>query len=183
MFFRCYMSTPNVIPWSKEYRLTWHDFMAEPNPAEFEDASSFIKFRFTWTVTSESFGNEIKFAIKNIVLSPEFHRHLSWVRIPMATEQLLNHQQGHFDLAELMRVEITKSVSSIFENKWYPTRGQNEEQRKQFAREDSSVMIAKEMELWEKRLSKKQEEYDKQTDYGQILEKQSEYDATFAQLR
>ena len=176
------MSAQNTIPWSKEYRLTWSDYLSEPNPAGFEDAFSFIKFRFTWTVTSESFGSEIKFAIKNIALSPEFHKHLSWVRIPMSTEQLLNHQQGHFDLVELMRVEITKSISSVFENKWYATRGQNEEQRKQFAREDSGAMIAKEMERWEKILSEKQAEYDKQTDYGQILEKQSEYDATFAQL-
>lgn len=176
------MSPQNTISWSREYRLTWSDFLAEPNPAEFEDAFSFIKFRFTWTVTSENFGSEIKFSVKNVTIFPEFHKHLSWVRMPMATKQLLNHQQGHFDIAELMRIEVTKSISIFFENKWFPTRGQNEEQRKQFAREDSGLMILKEIEIWEKRLSEKQQEYDRQTDYGQIMEKQSEYDATFAQL-
>ena len=44
-------------------------------------------------------------------------------------------------------------------------------------------MIAKEVEKWEKYLFEKQEEYDKQTNYGQIMEKQQEYDDMFKKLR
>ena len=71
----------------------------------------------------------------------------------------------------------------MFDEKKFPTRGQNSEQQKQFAREDSGLMIAKEVEKWEKYLSEKQEEYDKKTNYGQIIEKQQEYDDTFKKLR
>ena len=175
------MSDKNTLSWS-ESLLKWSDFQAEPNPAEFEDAYSSIKYRYTWTLTSEKFGNEIKFAIQNISLIPEFHRQLSWVRLSVATPNLLQHQQGHFDLAELLRSEITNDLKKL-ENKWYATRGQNEEQRKQFAREDSGVMIAHEMTKWDELLLEKQKQYDKETDFGQIREKQFEYDATFATLR
>lgn len=176
------MNEQNTIPWSKDYFLKWSDFLAESNPSVFEDSCSFIKYRFTWTITSENFGQDIKFAIKDIHLSPEFHRQLSWVRTPMATDVLLNHEQGHFDLAELLHSDIAEKISNVVENKWYLTRGQNDEQRKQFAREDSGIMIATELDKWEQFIHEKHQEYDLQTDFGANAEKQSEYDATFKQL-
>jgi hypothetical protein len=175
------MSDPNTISWS-ESLLKWSDFQAEPNPAEFEDAYSSIKYRYTWTVTSEKFGNEIKFSIQNISIIPEFHRNLSWVRLTLSTDDLLKHQQGHFDLAELHKFEMINALKKL-ENKWYQTRGQNEEQRKQFAREDSGMLIATEMIKWDKFLIEKQKQYDFETDFGQLREKQSEYNSMFANLR
>ncbi len=176
------MSDQHILSWSKQSLLNWSDFKAESNPAVFEDAHSVIKYQYTWTVDSENFGDGIKFSIKNIRLSTGFYRHLSWVRLPMATPELLNHEQGHFDLAELLRIHITEKIQSMVENKWYPTRGQNDEQRKQFAREDSGILVAKEITKWEKYILEKQQEYDEQTEYGQIAEKQLEYDLKFRQL-
>ena len=176
------MNEHDVVFWSKDYKLTWSDFNAESNPAVFEDSHSFIKYRCTWTVESENFGSEIKFHILDIVLIPEFHKHLSWVRMPMASVELLKHEQGHFDLAELLRLEFTQQIKNLFENKWFPTRGQNEEQRKQFAREDSGVMIAKEIEKLESLLLTKRQDYDTQTNFGQIQKIQDEFNATFALL-
>ena len=177
------MSQNTVISWSKDYLLDWSDFKAESNPAAFEDAHSTIKYRYTWTVNSDSVGNQIRFFIENIGLTTEFHPLLSWVRQPQATSQLLNHEQGHFDLTELLRPEIITKIQNVFVGKKFPTRGQNQEQQKQFAREDSGLLIAKEIEKLEKYLFEKQEEYDKQTNYGQIIEKQQEYDNLFKNLR
>ena len=177
------MNEQNILPWSKDYLLDWSDFQAESNPSAFEDATSVIKYRCTWTVKSESFGSEIKFSIENIQIIPEFHKHLSWVRLQMATPKLLNHEQGHFDLAEVLRNEVTENMERIFENNWYLTRGKNEEQRKQFAKEDSALIIAKELEKGQKYLNEKQHEYTIQTDYGQNEEKQEEYNKIFKQLR
>lgn len=177
------MSQNTVISWSRDYLLDWPDFQAESNPATFEDAHSTIKYRYTWTVNSDSVGNQIRFFIENIALTTEFHPLLSWVRQPQATSQLLNHEQGHFDLTELLRPEILAQIQNVFVGKKFPTRGQNQEQQKQFAREDSGLLIAKEIEKLEKYLFEKQEEYDKQTNYGQITEKQQEYDNSFKNLR
>ncbi|HET9009247.1 MAG TPA: hypothetical protein VFN17_03905 [Nitrosarchaeum sp.] len=177
------MSQNNAISWSKDYFLNWSDFQAESNPATFEDAHSTVKYRYTWIVNSDSVGNQIRFFVEKIELFTEFYPLLSWVRQLQATPNLLRHEQGHFDLAELYRPKITEQIQSVFDERKFPTRGQNLEQQKQFAREDSGLMIAKEVEKWEKYLSQKQQEYDEQTNYGQISEKQHEYDDTFKKLR
>ena len=177
------MSQNNTLSWSKDFFLDWSDFKAESNPAAFEDVHSMIKYRYTWIVNSDSIGTQIRFFIENIDLSVEFYPLLSWVRQSQATAKLLKHEQGHFDLAELLRPKIIEQIQSVFDGKKFSTRGKNQEQQKQFAREDSGLMIAKEVEKWEKYLFEKQDEYDKETNYGQIIEKQQEYDEMFKKLR
>ncbi|HSB83879.1 MAG TPA: hypothetical protein VLD64_05275 [Nitrosarchaeum sp.] len=177
------MSQSNSISWSEDRVLIWSDFKAESNPASFEDAHSVIKYRYTWTINSESVGNQIKFFIENINLTTEFYPLLSWIRQLHVTSDLLKHEQGHFDLAELLRPKIVEHIQNIFDGKKFSTRGQNQEQQKQFAREDSGLMIANEIEKWEKHLCEKQEEYDELTNFGQILEKQLDYDNMFKKLR
>ena len=177
------MSENNVILWKKNRFLKWSDFYAESNPAVFEDAHSFIKYRHTWTVNSKQMGNQILFFIENIQLFTEFHPVLSWVRESESNDALLKHEQGHFDLAELIKNENLKNLQNKFFEKQFPTRGKNEEQQKQFAKEDSGKMIADEVEKIEEIFSQRRQEYDKQTNFGQNFEKQSEYDLTFEKLR
>jgi hypothetical protein len=96
---------------------------------------------------------------------------------------LLKHEQGHFDLAELFRSKITKDLQIIFEPKKFTVGGHTQEQQKQFAREYSNMLISKELEKLQKHIFQKHEEYDKHTNYGQIVEKQLEYDERFKELR
>ena len=177
------MSENNVLTWSKDSFLMWSNFKAESNPAAFEDSHSFIRYGYTWTVNSDKIGNDILFFIENIQLSVEFHPILSWVRISQASDSLLKHEQGHFDLAELVRRENHEKLQNRFHKKLFPTRGQNEEQRKQFAKEDSGKIIADEVEKLEHHLIQRRQEYNKHTDFGQNLEKQSKYNLIFDKLR
>lgn len=177
------MSKSNVIVWTRETFLKWSDFKAESNPAAYEDSHSVIKYRFTWTVNSEKIDDRIFFLIENIHLSVEFFPYLSWFRISQNTENLLKHEQGHFDLSELIKRENIHNLQNTFYGKRFPTRGQNEEQQKQFAKEDSGKMISKEVEKLEKILDKQREEYDTQTEFGQNTQKQSEYNLMFGKLR
>ena len=45
------------------------------------------------------------------------------------------------------------------------------------------MLISKELEKLQKHIFQKHEEYDKHTNYGQIVEKQLEYDERFKELR
>ena len=177
------MSENNALVWRNDSFLRWSDFNAESNPAVFEDSHSVIKYRYTWTVNSDEIDNQVVFFIENIQLSTEFHSVLSWVRISQTNDDLLKHEQGHFDLAELVKRENLEKLQNNFHEKQFSTRGKNEEQRKQFAKEDSGKMIAKEVEKLEEILSQRRKEYDEQTSFGQNLEKQSEYNSTFDKLR
>lgn len=177
------MEETDVISWSKDYFLKWSDFTADPNHTAFEDASCQIKYNPTWTVYSEMIDGKIFYMIDKIHLTTIFLRHLSWVRKIHSSDSLLNHQQGHFDYAEFLRPTIVENLETEFGEKKFPTRGQNEEQRKQHAREDSGRVIAKQLEKWNKILLDYRNQYDKETEYGQNQEKQKEYDEKFQKLR
>jgi hypothetical protein len=177
------MSDINVLVWSSDFFLKWSDFNAESNPAAFEDSHSIIKYRHIWTVMSDEIESQIIFFIENIQLSVEFYPVLSWVRTSQTNDDLLKYEQGHFDLAELIKRENLKKLQNKFYQKQFPTRGKNEDQRKQFAKEDSGRMIAMEVYKLEEILSQRRQEYDEQTNFGQNLEKQSEYNSIFDKLR
>lgn len=177
------METKDIIPWSKGYFLSWQDFQAEPNPAAFQDSFSHIKYHHTWTINSSMIDGQIFFSIIDIQLSTQFLRHLSWVRQQHATTALLRHEQGHFDLAELFRSEIIYSLKDKFQGMQFPTRGQNDEQRKQYAKEQSGILIAKELEIWTKKILEEREKYDNDTSFGNNIEKQKFYDEKFVKLR
>ena len=177
------MEKDDALLWSRNYFLNWSDFQADSNPSAFEDSSSEIKFHYTWTVDSEMENGKVYYEIKNIHLSTYFLRHLSWVRRGQNSLNLLKHEQGHFDLAELSRFGIEEHVQNSFHNKKFLSRGKNDEEQKQSAREDSGMMISKELEKWNLYLSKKREEYDRETEFGLNIKSQQEYDNKFAELR
>jgi hypothetical protein len=176
------MNENDVVEWSQNNSLKWSDFKAESNPAIFEDSHSTIKYGFTWIVNSDKLNEEIVFFIDDIQLTVEFHSLLSWVRLSEANDNLLKHEQGHFDLAEIIRRDYKKILENKFYDKVFPTRGKNDAQRKQFAKEDSGRMISKEVDKLTKILIKKREEYDVETNFGNNIEIQLKYAQSFEKL-
>ncbi|HEY5736014.1 MAG TPA: hypothetical protein VIS47_05575 [Nitrosopumilus sp.] len=177
------MAENTTLEWAPEFTLQWSNFQAESNPAVFEDSHSVIKYRFTWTVNSEIIAEEIVFFIEDIRLFVEFHPLLSWVRLTAATDSLLKHEQGTFDLAELVKNENIAKLQDQFYSKHFPTRGQNEDQRKQFAKEDSGKMINAEVEKLQQLYDEKSLKYHDETNYGLNVEQQTKYDLLFMKLR
>jgi hypothetical protein len=177
------MGEKTTLEWTTNFILSWTDFQAESNPAVFEDSHSVIKYRFTWIVNSEKVDEKIVFLIEDISLFVEFHPLLSWVRQSEANDSLLNHEQGNFDLAELIKHENIVNLQKQFYNKHFSTRGQNDEQRKQFAKEDSGKMINEQVEKLQNLFDERSQKYHNETNYGIHLDVQSKYDLTFKQLR
>ena len=177
------MSDGLSIEWSGSRALTVSDFGAEPNPAAYEDSHSVIKYRFTWTVGSESVGGNLVFFIEDIRIVADFYPLLSWMRPTGDPGPLLHHEQGCFDLAELVKEEgIQRIRESLYPGR-FATRGQNQEQRKQFAKEDSGRMIAAEVARLQEEYDRRCSEYRQKTGFGLDADAQSKYDAAFAGLR
>ncbi len=173
----------NTLEWTPHLALKWSDFQAESNPAVFEDSHSVIKYRFTWTVNSDSVNDKIVFIIKDINLFVEFHSMLSWMRPSELDASLLCHEQGNFDLAESVKRENLSALYTKFYTRHFPTRGQNEEQSKQFAKEDSGKMIDRTVQTIQSMFDKRSLKYRTDTNHGQNTKRQSEYDMLFKQLR
>ena len=177
------MENNNIISWTKDYFLKWSDFQADVNPSSFEDSFSKIIYHHTWLVSSEMVNGNIYFLISEVKLETQFLKHLSWVRLQNESSVLLNHEQGHFDLLEFMKSSFEEKINNRFNGIQFPTRGKNEEQRKQLAREDSNSLIAKELEKCFDILDKERKKYDEETEYGKNVSKQIEYDQKFQRLR
>jgi hypothetical protein len=96
---------------------------------------------------------------------------------------LLKHEQGHFDLAEIIKRKHQKIFENEFYDKQFPTRGQNDAQRKQYAKEDSGKMISLEVEKLNLQLKEKRDEYDQETNFGKNISEQEKYNEIFAKLR
>jgi len=177
------MGESTTLEWTPDFSLKWSDFQAESNPAVFEDSQSVVKYRFTWIVNSDKVDDKIVFIIEDIRIFAEFHPLLSWIRISESNDVLLNHEQGKFDLAELLKVETLPKLEAKFYNKHFSTRGQNEPQRKQYAKEDSGKMINVEVEKLQELFEEKCLKYHKDTEYGQNHEEQSKYDRLNKQIK
>jgi predicted secreted Zn-dependent protease len=80
----------NLIDWSADRKLTWADFKGTPNPsspnAALTNSSINVEFGFN--------GKQMTHSIKC-----RFNKSLSWGRIK--NDYILNHEQGHFDIAEI----------------------------------------------------------------------------------
>ena len=177
------MIEKEVIHWSNDIQLNVSNFMAEPNPGIFEDSHSVIKYGFTWVVNSEQLDDQVVFSVENIQLSVEFNPLLSWIRMSEFDDSLLKHEQGHFDLAEIIKRKHQKIFENEFYDKKFPTRGQNDAQRKQYAKEDSGKMISLKVEKLNLYLKEKRDEYDQETDFGKNISEQKKYDEIFSKLR
>ena len=92
-------------------------------------------------------------------------------------------EQGHFDLAEIIKRQHQKIFENEFYHKHFPTRGQNDAQRKQFAKEDSGKMISLKIDELNSYLNQKRNEYDEETNYGKNILEQKKYDDIFNKLR
>lgn len=177
-----FMGEKTILEWTPDVVLSWADFQAESNPAIFKDSNSVIKYHFTWTVNSDKLDDQIVFLIENISIFIEFHPLLSWVRLSEANDLLLHHEQGCFDLAESTKRENIISLQEKFYNKHFSTRGQNDEQRKQHAKEDSGKMINTEIEKLQKLFDAESLSYHNKTNFGKNLNEQSKYDLIFKKL-
>jgi hypothetical protein len=173
----------NTIPWSTEYLLKWSDFQAEPNPSNYEDSYSLIRYRPTWFVKSDEIEGEIKFGIDDIHLTAEFYPSLSWVRPNQKNIMLLNHEQGHFDLANSLISKLRRDLEEKFDGRKFFVHGKNSEQQKQFAKEQSNSLIYNAVAEWEKFLLLERGKYDSETNFGQNRTKQENYDSKFSKFR
>lgn len=102
-----YPKEDNIIEWSASRKLTWADFKGAPDPSSTNAALT----NSSITLGSEYSNKGLKFSIKC-----KFNKLLSWGRI--RNEYILNHEQGHFDIAEAHARLLNKNLNGyVFNSK------------------------------------------------------------------
>lgn len=93
------VAAKDLIPWNRERKLTWDDFMQDP-------------VRGTDAVASTSTSLGLSYQMKNGALTWDitcyFQKRKSWGL--MKTDYILQHEQGHFDITELYARQLNKAL-------------------------------------------------------------------------
>ncbi len=102
------------IRWQANRPLAWSDFKgqadpnAEPHTAALTAAS--VSLGYELEVRG---GRRCELEIVRIETAAEFHPEHSWVRDGARTAAILEHEQGHFDLAEVFRAVLEREAAAL----------------------------------------------------------------------
>lgn len=94
----------NYIYWSDDYRLVWTDFEELPQRYSEHAAYSVVGYESRFDMNADRY---------KAVIRTYFDRNESWSKNWISI--LLNHEQGHFDLAELYGRKFRKKVKEAME--------------------------------------------------------------------
>ena len=87
----------NLIPWSASRKLIWSDFKGNPDPQSSNAALTSSNINIEFGYDEKGFQYSIKC---------NFDKNRSWVRIK--NNEVLAHEQGHFDIAEIYARKLNK---------------------------------------------------------------------------
>ena len=147
--------TEEVIIWSEDSALTWNDFQGNPNPQADEAALAASGITFSFSVQESSQRGYVSFETEVLA---HFYPEKSWYLKEKVTDHILMHEQLHFDLTELYVRKLRYQISKL----------------------QVSANIKKELRDLHKsvnlELSKRQAEYDRETDHSRNLENQARWE-------
>ena len=136
------------IYWNDWYRLEWSDFTGVPNEGATVAALSSIGLPYKYSTDGEG---ELKLSIDVCFLKKE-----SWSKSELRNNLLLQHEQIHFDIAELHRRKIVKAfLETSFTKKNY--------------KEKLNQIIDK---IWKEEYKIMQDQYDKESGFSKVIKEQ-----------
>jgi len=139
----------NIILWTADYKLRWEDFQGTPDENHFASAVT----NYSIIVRFEYCEDFIKVFVENTFL-----KKTSWKKYN-TSDNLLKHEQGHFDIAEIYARQIRKMITQISYNRL----SEFFEKIKYIEKKQGSL------------LKKEQKKYDYETNLSRDIEAQSKW--------
>ncbi|MBT8280448.1 MAG: DUF922 domain-containing protein [Muriicola sp.] len=146
------------ILWDSSHRLSWADFKSPPPANSVIAATTASGIAYQFSAMEQGGKMEVDCSI-NAYFYPE----ASWYRPEVATDNILSHEQLHFDISELFARKMRARIEQ-----YTFTSKVKAEMRKIYSE------ILKELREFQSR-------YDEETNYSRTLEKQAEWNAMIAE--
>lgn len=153
-----------LIYWKAGQRLSWADYKGKADTGSGAAAS-----------TSTYLGIDYNFSPKGLTykISCSFSKTRSWGL--HKNQHILNHEQGHFDIAEIFARRLNMKMTTYkFNNNTYKTDlrkiyedvvDEKEEMQDAYDKETDHSIINDKQEEWLKKIEKMLKEYEKYADY------------------
>lgn len=153
------------LPWSPDRPLTWDDFKGQP-PDNVGPEAAFIRYRlsyqYRWTVTQDPKTGKWRATVSSLKVTNTMVRSKSWVDPARKTDELLKHEQGHFDINEVYRRILEQKLKGLV------GKGDTAEEAADDLNRKMKTMFDK---VW-KKAEEVQKQYDNDTEHGQNVQKQ-----------
>lgn len=155
----------NLIEWNESRKLTWDDFRGKPDPDSPNAAltNSAINLEFGYNNTGLTYSIKCR-----------FNKSLSWVR--MKTDYILNHEQGHFDIAEaharMLHKELagyrfnSRTVGKDVNGMYSEVMEKHVDMQKAYDIETMHSIDSAQQRVWDDRIAGMLNEYSKYAGYG-----------------
>jgi hypothetical protein len=149
--------TDDLIPWKSDRKLTWADFKSKKQ--EFGTGMDAYT-AYTITLTPENNGKTDSITVH---VECSFEKNKSGVKKGKQSDDLLKHEQGHFDLAEvyarLLRKKLSATKTSLqnaqntLNNLYKSAFAELEAEQAKYDRETDHSRVADKQELWNKKIA------------------------------
>ncbi|MGK6344053.1 hypothetical protein ACMGDK_17715 [Chryseobacterium sp. DT-3] len=160
IFFISFLSYSQTIEWRPDFKLQQSDFQGKiPDNNTIDHAGT--AFNIGYEIVSNSIWTG-RMKIRTYAI---FDQSKSWLNESFYSDNLLNHEQKHFDIAQVFAYKLQNLI--------------NKEIKKS---EDFSSKFLSLSKLIEDECLSFQEKYDAETDHGTIPEVQKEYDKIIEQM-
>ena len=180
---------PRRIVWDANRKLTWDDFQGEvPKDApEGIDAQSsvgvFSNWQTSFKCTNAGKSGKRKCTVTITAPSAEarFNPNTSWVRPNARTDDLLQHEQGHFDIAEVFARKKREQMSK-FVGQSESAVADTDAEAKKAAEEKIAKKFMEVCEAITKEEDAMHHAYDTQTNHGKNKEQQEKWNEKIKKL-
>lgn len=156
-FFAFSQSNETII-WSKNRKLTKQDFRQNKSLSDIDSAKTFCEIR---TIQTALYPDSIYIEVVCL-----FNSELSLIN-PQSSNEVLKHQQGYFDIAEIIAREIRKTYSEHISTDI------------SYTSEYLEIIFG---ELFYEEKNKIEQQYALETNYGQNVEAQKQWDKKIERL-
>lgn len=143
----------NKMTW-QEHPLTWNDFKGTPEAGNPFDANTNSGISYSWSLRSSEKETDFLYSVETY-----FYPDLSWVKPDKKSNDLLAHEQLHFDITELHARKLREAMK----NYKLPEKEKIKEELKKIYRDI------------EYSRTQMQERYDLETDHSQNVQAQQKW--------
>jgi hypothetical protein len=145
------LTDSNIIYWSEKLKLTWSYYLGKPNNYKVYSAIS--------SCGIEAKISSIEGDTAFIEIAARFNKVKSWVKNNAQTKEVLNHEQGHFDLTEVYSRKLRSQLAGVI-----------------FSEENLNSTLKNYVDKNYIELITAQEKYDLETNFSNDTSNQSKWD-------
>lgn len=155
--------------------LTFAEFKAAPEQDSFLHAKTTSHLKYDYRYRTLTRNGVTTVTLSKITFRAEFLREKSWTKRPRDLA-LLRHEQGHFDITEVLQRKATAEWRSQIGKLSVRSRTLDA------GKKEFDKLVRREMEPYFDRLFRLQKQYDAETDHGRHGERQQQWQDLLAKL-